>query len=161
MPDDSPAPAGGWPVLSIDHVELFVPDRAQAAEWYARALGLAPVPGTEAWANHPEGPLMISADGGSTKLALFRGQPQGPQRTAGWHRVAFQVSGPGFLSFLAHARALQLRDRNRPLTISDHATAFSVYFSDPYGHRLEVTTYDHAAVRAALPPDRPAERDDA
>jgi len=147
--------------MSLDHVELFVPDRAEAAAWYARALGLVPVPGSEPWARDPDGPLMISADGGATKLALFRGQPQGPQRTAGWHRVAFQVSGPGFLSFLAHARALGLRDRNRPLMVKDHALAFSAYFCDPYGHRLEVTTYDHAPVRAALPPDRPAEREGA
>jgi hypothetical protein len=32
----------------------------------------------------------------------------------------------------------------------DHGKAFSIYFNDPYGHRLEVTTYEHEATRAAL-----------
>lgn len=139
------------PKLTLDHVELFVPDRAEAAAWYARILGLHPVPGTETWGQDPNGPLMISADGGNTKLALFRGQPQGPQRTAGWHRVAFRVDGNGFLDFLGHARAAGIRDRSHPMRIYDHATAFSAYFSDPYGHRLEVTTYDHAVARAGIP----------
>jgi catechol 2,3-dioxygenase len=138
-------------MLAVDHVELFVPDRAEAAAWYARILGLHPVPGTEAWSQDPHGPLMISADGGGTKLALFRGQPQGPRPTAGWHRVAFRVDGSGFLDFLRHARACGLRDRRGPMRIADHTSAFSVYFSDPYGHRLEVTTYDHILARAGIP----------
>jgi catechol-2,3-dioxygenase len=40
--------------------------------------------------------------------------------------------------------------RYGPLMIStddDHGKSFSVYFSDPYGNRLEVTTYDYEAVR--------------
>jgi catechol 2,3-dioxygenase-like lactoylglutathione lyase family enzyme len=144
--------ASPTPSSSLDHVELFVPERDEAAAWYAQALGLKPVPGTEAWAEDPGGPLMISADGGTTKLALFKGQPQGPRHTAGWHRVAFRVDGASFLEFLAHARRLGLRDRSAPLRVFDHTTAFSAYFCDPYGHRLEVTTYDHAAARAAIPP---------
>ena len=49
---------------------------------------------------------------------------------------------------------LQLMDHQGRFVASesvvDHQQAFSVYFSDPYGHRLEVTTYDHAATRMAL-----------
>jgi catechol 2,3-dioxygenase-like lactoylglutathione lyase family enzyme len=146
MTEPTPAPS------SVDHIELFVPDRTAAAAWYGEALGLRPVPRTERWAEDPSGPLMISADGGVTKLALFRGQPQGPKQTAGWHRVAFRMDGPGFLKFLVHARKLGLRDRSHPLRIYDHTTAFSAYFCDPYGHRLEVTTYDHAAARAGIQP---------
>jgi catechol 2,3-dioxygenase-like lactoylglutathione lyase family enzyme len=140
------------PRLSLDHVELFVPDRAEAAAWYAAALGFQRVPGTEAWADDLGGPLMLSADGGTTKLALFTGQPQGPRRTAGWHRVAFRVDGPGFLAFIRHATAQGLRDRSHPLRVTDHAKAFSAYFADPFGHRLEVTTYEHEVVRSAILP---------
>src|SRR5919108_5772287 len=98
------APVSENPAFSftLDHVELFVPDRAQAAGWYGRALGCRPVPGTEEWASHPQGPLMLSPDGGRTKLALFTGEPQGRRPTAGFHLVAFHVDGPGFLSFLGH-----------------------------------------------------------
>lgn len=49
-------------VLQIDHVELFVPDRHEAAEWYRRTLGLEIVPGYQDWAADPGGPLMISSD---------------------------------------------------------------------------------------------------
>ena len=31
--------------------------------------------------------------------------------------------------------------------VVDHNLAYSIYFCDPYGHRLEVTTYEHDAVR--------------
>jgi hypothetical protein len=34
--------------------------------------------------------------------------------------------------------------------VVDHETAYSIYFSDPYGHHLEITTYDHEAARAEL-----------
>jgi catechol 2,3-dioxygenase-like lactoylglutathione lyase family enzyme len=30
----------GFRVLQLDHVELFVPNRHEAAEWYQRVLGL-------------------------------------------------------------------------------------------------------------------------
>ncbi len=93
-------------VAQIDHVELFVPDRGEAAAWYAKVLGLHPLPGTERWAADP---------------------------------------------FLGRAGRLGLGEGRGPLRVMDHETAFSAYFSDPYGHRLEVTTYEHGIVRAARP----------
>jgi catechol 2,3-dioxygenase-like lactoylglutathione lyase family enzyme len=47
-------------VLQLDHVELFVPDRYEAARWYQRVLGLEIVREYEEWAADPRGPLMIS-----------------------------------------------------------------------------------------------------
>jgi hypothetical protein len=97
---------------------------------------------------------MISSDDASTKLALFEGQPQESRPTAGFHLVAFRVDATGFLAFLGRLGELQLNDhKNRTLTsdlVVDHQKAFSIYFSDPYGHRLEVTTYDYDETRAAL-----------
>jgi catechol 2,3-dioxygenase-like lactoylglutathione lyase family enzyme len=141
-------------VLQIDHVELFVPDRHEAAAWYQRALGLEIVSEYLGWADDPRGPLMISSDDGSTKLALFEGRPQESRPTAGFHLVAFRVDTAGFLAFLGQLGQLQLRDHSdRPLTadsVVDHQKAFSVYFRDPFGHRLEVTTYDYESTREAL-----------
>ena len=136
-------------VAQIDHVELFVPDRHVAAAWYSEVLGLTPLSGAEKWAADPRGPLMISPDGGRTKLALFKGEPQGNRPTAGFHRVAFRVSGADFLIFLDRAEQLDLGDGPLPVRLMDHESAFSAYFADPYGHHLEVTTYDHEVVRAA------------
>ncbi len=98
---------------------------------------------------------MISSDDGSTKLALFEGQPQDSRPTAGFHLVAFRVDAEGFLAFLRLLGEAKLRDdRDRLLTagaVRDHQKAYSVYFCDPYGHRLEVTTYDYERTREALP----------
>jgi len=135
-------------VEQIDHVELFVPDRRAAAAWYGEVLGLVPLPGTEAWAASADGPLMISPDGGQTKLALFEGDPQGSRPTAGFHRVAFRVSGPDFLTFIQRAEQQGLGEGSLPLRVVDHGSAFSAYFADPYGHRLEVTTYEPKVVQA-------------
>ena len=134
-------------VDQIDHVELFVPDRYQAAEWYRRALGLEVVAAYEHWADDPRGPLMISPDGGSTKLALFQGTPQGARETAGFHLVAFRVGGADFKRFVDALPDLNLiDDRGHAVTansVVDHDAALSIYFCDPFGHRLELTTYQH------------------
>lgn len=153
---------GHFAVGSLDHVELFVPDRFEAASWYERALGLQIVEECRPWADNPQGPLMISSDGGATKLALFTGEPQGSRQTAGFHRVAFVVDGRGFLAFLERLPGLGLEDQQRrPVRADvavDHQQAYSIYFCDPYGHRLEVTTYDYEAVCAALIPARGSSR---
>ena len=140
-------------VIQIDHVELFVPDRYEAARWYEHVLGLQIVPEFERWATD-SGPLMISSDGGGTKLALFEGDPAPSPRTAAFRRVAFRVAGEAFTEFLDRLPALALTDdRGRPVTASsvvDHRQAYSIYFTDPYGHLLEVTTYDHEAIFDSL-----------
>lgn len=144
----------GFRVQQIDHVELFVPGRHDAAAWYRRVLGLEIVAGHEHWAFDPRGPLMVSSDGGSTKLALFRGTPQGQRQTAGYHLVAFRVDGPAFLAFLERVESLGLADhRGNPVTAQsavDHQGAYSVYFNDPWGHRLEITSYDYDWLVAKL-----------
>jgi catechol 2,3-dioxygenase-like lactoylglutathione lyase family enzyme len=139
------------PRFTLDHVELYVPDRRAAAAWYADALGCEPVPGAETWAADPNGPLMISPDRGRTKLALFAGEPQGDRATAGFHRVAFRASATEFLAFIARMASLGLNEARE----MDHGSAWSVYFTDPYGHRLEVTTYEVEPVRAARGSSRP------
>jgi catechol 2,3-dioxygenase-like lactoylglutathione lyase family enzyme len=133
-------------VDQLDHVELFVPDRDEAAAWYERTLGLSIAPEYAHWAADPAGPLMLTTAGAGTKLALFVGEPQGDRPTAGFHRVAFRVSAAGFDAFLAHVQDNPVfgegGEEVRELTVRNHGVAQSVYFCDPYGHRLEVTTYD-------------------
>ena len=124
-------------VQQIDHVEMFVPNRYEAAKWYRQMFGLEIVREYEFWAKEG-GPLMIAA--GTTKLALFEGETRGEQSTAGFHRVAFCVDGTSFVEFC--------RQLDIPHEKADHAKSWSVYFEDPWGHRLEVTTYDYDIVRA-------------
>lgn len=125
---------------------MIVPDRQAAAAWYEKVLGLTVVPGLEHWSRDPRGPLMISGDGGRVCLALFQGSlPEGAPR-GGFRRVAFRVSGAEFLAFVEYGRELGLT----PMKVQDHETAISVYFENPYGHLLEVTTYECEMVRAKL-----------
>ena len=141
-------------VLQIDHVELFVPDRYEAARWYERTLGLQVVPECEPWAagrraaddferwwQHEAGALRRAACDSSAQTAAFR-------------RVAFRVTAGGFAEFLRRLPDLALEDsRQRPVTtesVVDHHQAYSIYFDDPYGHLLEVTTYDYDEASAFL-----------
>jgi len=141
-------------VEQIDHVELFVTDRDTAADWYETVLGLQRLPECEVWANDPRGPLMISSDGGSTKLALFRGSGQAGGKVTGIRLVAFRVDADGFADFLKRLddHALTGPD-GRPLTpasVVDHGLAYSIYFRDLDGNHLEVTTYDHTRITPRL-----------
>ena len=138
----------------IDHVELFVPDRHEAAKWYARVLGLRILPQHEDWSDDPSGPLMISSDGGRTMVALFTGTPQGAAPPTGWRRVAFRVDAAAFVRFLEHGLTNGVFDaegaRLEALEVVDHSKAFSVYFCDPWGNRLEVTSYDYGKLQISL-----------
>lgn len=132
--------------MPIDHVELLVPDRHAAANWYRDILGLTAKPEDETWADeNPGGPLMISGDGGHSSLALFQG-PSENTKTDGFRRVAFGASGDQFVAFVAFGRERGLQ----PMKVVDHETQISVYFNDPWGHALEVTTHDHKRGREAM-----------
>src|SRR4051812_27540045 len=97
-------------VDQMDHVEFFVPDREEAARWYAATLGLAKVDAHADWAADAGGPLMLGSPGGGAMLALFAGEPRGDRPTAGFHRVAFRVDGPTFLAFLEHVKTHPVHD---------------------------------------------------
>ena len=135
-----------YQVDQIDHVELFVPNRRIAAEWYEQVLGLQVAKAFASWADDQDGPLMIATRSGGTKLALFEGEPRGERLTTGFHRVAFRVDRASFEAFCRHVQSNpvcdELGEELRELTVVDHGLAISVYFCDPYGHRLEVTTYE-------------------
>lgn len=89
---------------------------------------------------------MISGDGGRVCLALFEGPPTDPTTKDGYRRIAFRVSGAEFLAFVEYGRRLGLA----PMAVQDHTATISVYFRDPWGHDLEVTTWDHEQARPAV-----------
>lgn len=141
-------------VDQIDHVELTVPDRYLAANWYHKVLGLQIISEFEFWADDPQGPLMIGTMDTGTKLALFTGVTTGPQDRKGIYRIAFRVQTEQFVNFARQLDKLKLRDDNNQIVnremIVDHSRAFSIYFCDPYGNRLELTTYDYDSTKSAL-----------
>jgi catechol 2,3-dioxygenase-like lactoylglutathione lyase family enzyme len=134
--------------MQLDHIELLVPDQWEAAEWYERVLGFSVIQEHVHWAEEG-GPLMITNDDGQTMLALFRGAPQADSEVIGFGRVAFRVNSDDFMRFLEDSSGWR-QPALSPADVVDHDKSFSVYFTDPYGNRLEVTSYDYAALRARL-----------
>lgn len=137
----------------LDHVHIRVPDRAEAARWYAEHLGFEPVEAYDFWATGIEdGPLQISADGGRTMLALFKaseGHPMVPQSNG----VAFSVDAESFVSF---ARSLPCgipNPQGEPLSLSDLVDfdlCWALTLADPWGNQYELNCYDYDRVRAEL-----------
>jgi catechol-2,3-dioxygenase len=132
--------------MQIDHLELLVPNRDAAQAWYGEWLGFVAMSEHAEWAQ--DGPLMLTNDGGITMLALFTGSGRGrdeASKSTGWRRIAFRMSGAELLAWTQ-------RYRQSGQTLKgpvDHDKAWSVYFSDPWGNALEVTTYDYSMVRQA------------
>ena len=134
-------------VERVDHVHVEVRDRERAAAWYARVLGLAPHRDLAVWADHPKGPLILAGGDGRPALALFARDPAIPSRDS---TIAFRVTGAAFRAFLDALDGLNLTNRaSRAVSradVVDHDLAWSIYFVDPDGNPIEVTTYDRDAV---------------
>ena len=120
----------------IDHVALAVRDVRRSVEWYQRVLGLHRMH-EEAWGDYP---AVVGVAG--TAVALF---PVVGEATQGGHRqdvitmrhLAFRADAVNF----AKARK-GLEDQGHQLEFQDHGIAHSIYFRDPDGHQIEITTYD-------------------
>lgn len=135
----------GFAVEGLDHVHVRVRDREEAAAWYGRVLGLVAPNAMRAWAEDPRGPLFLATPAGAHCLALFAGAPE----TAGDHTVAFRTDAAGFAAFLDRLEGLALTEgRGGKLDrgdVVDHGGAWSLYFRDPDGNRIELTTYEDPA----------------
>jgi len=125
---------------SIDHVHVYVKDRAQAAQWYRDHLGFKVHPTYEFWAEDINGPLTIADASDAIHIALFQRQDFAPAST-----IAFRVNGENFVAWKA-----QLENSGLLLRCSDHTVSWSLYFQDPDENSHEITTYDHALVAKAL-----------
>jgi catechol 2,3-dioxygenase-like lactoylglutathione lyase family enzyme len=137
----------------LDHVHLRVPNRAEAAAWYAEHLGFEPVERFDFWARGFEGgPLQISADGGRTMLALFEASDGHPM-IANDTGVAFSVEPETFVQFaVSLPRGLPGRDGQplQPNDLVDFDMCWAYEFTDPWGNRFELNCYDYDRIRVEL-----------
>jgi catechol 2,3-dioxygenase-like lactoylglutathione lyase family enzyme len=151
-------PVTPFAIQRIDHIKVLVPDRYIAASGYERVFGFRILHGS-GWdmaANIPGGPLFLGIDDtlDSPKIALLEGEPLGNHAPVGLARASFSVAAPAFLTFLGRLDELNLVDESGEILTRAHLVdqwiAWSFYFSDPYGNRYELTTYDYQAVQTSL-----------
>jgi catechol 2,3-dioxygenase-like lactoylglutathione lyase family enzyme len=124
--DSSPA----FRTQGLDHVALSVANLERSERFYNKLLGLERT--YEQWHE----PRFMVAEG--TGLALFRteeagGDHPGPQAL----HVAFRVDRQSF-----ETAQQMLKGRDIDFSFSDHGICHSIYFKDPDGHEIELTTYD-------------------
>lgn len=136
----APAADAAPPLASVDHLHVFVQDRAAAERWYADVLGLRRVDALAHWAADG-GPLTLADAADRVHLALFERPPQ-PNRAT----IALGVDAAAFIAWRAHlARWLGAA----PEAV-DHDQSWSIYFSDPDRNPYEITCYQHDTIAAAL-----------
>ncbi len=120
----------------IDHVAMGVRDIERSANWYVDVLGFERL--HEGMWNGV--PTFIGK--GNTGIALFPAKPDA-KPTSPSHRelrmlhLAFRADHENFL-----AAQRELKKRGIEFEFQDHQISHSIYFHDPDGHTLEITTYE-------------------
>jgi catechol 2,3-dioxygenase-like lactoylglutathione lyase family enzyme len=123
-------------IKHIDHVALLVKDLDFSVKWYREVLGLE---------RYYEGawdgvPTMLGK--GNTCIALFKTSSNNPNpapdnNTIKMLHLAFKSDRENFMK----ARD-ELKEKGIDFTFQDHEIAHSLYFKDPDGHLIEITTYE-------------------
>lgn len=129
-------------ISHIDHVALNVGNASEAAAWYVEVLGLERKY-QDVWEDCP---AVVCA--GSTCLALFPSGSAPAPGSSGIRHVAFNVDYANFLQ-----AQLELKQRGIPFHFEDHEICHSIYFTDPDGNQLELTTYDLPSTSGTVSPD--------
>ena len=120
----------------IDHVAMGVRDIERSAEWYIDVLGFERLH-EGAWDGVP-----TFVGKGNTGLALFLANPNAKfapptHRDLRMLHLAFRANRENFL-----AAQRELQKREIKFEFQDHEISHSIYFRDPDGHQLEITTYE-------------------
>jgi len=120
--------------LRFSHVGLFVMDMAKMVDFYSRVLGFAV---TDHGRLGEAGLTFLSRDPRDHhQIVLVEGRPPGlPDRIV--NQVSFRVDTLGEL--IAFHRRIR-RENPRDLVSINHGNAWSIYFRDPEGSRIEVFT---------------------
>jgi catechol 2,3-dioxygenase-like lactoylglutathione lyase family enzyme len=114
----------------LDHVAIAVSDLDRAEGFYRDVLGLERV--QPQW----DPPRIMASEGSG--MALFpEGDDFSGETVPHILHIAFRVDRQAF-----DAARAELAERGIEASFSDHGAAHSVYFEDPDGHRLELTTYE-------------------
>lgn len=129
------------PSLALDHVALPIYDAAGSLRFYTEVLGLPLLSAHtgDDWGGRPW-LMMIFGLAGGRQLALcaLRGaaRPAPGELPAETHHIAFSVASNEVLAgWKQRLTAHQVR-----VTEEEHGTQLSLYFEEPNGYVLELTT---------------------
>lgn len=123
-------------IEGLDHIAITVTDMERSRKWYQDVLGMADqFPGQ--WGGVP---TMMFA--GGSGLALFPARQDARKSEIGRgtiavQHIAFRVTRANF-----EAAQERLRELGIPFEFQDHEISRSIYFDDPDGYQLEMTTYE-------------------
>jgi catechol 2,3-dioxygenase-like lactoylglutathione lyase family enzyme len=130
----------------IDHVALSVRDIERSAQWYIDVLGFErkfegmwdgiPVfigKGTTALALFP----IRSNERSTSSAALASAKEAGALPEIRMLHLAMRANHKNFL-----AAQEELKRHGIKFDFQDHEISHSIYFRDPDGHQLEITTYE-------------------
>lgn len=116
----------------LDHIAISVKDVQKSVQWYCEVLGLERRH-KEAWGDEP---AMVCT--GNTCVALFPakdGADPARDKSTAYRHFAFGTDRTGFEN-----AQKELKERGIEFEFEDHDITQSIYFKDPDGHELEITT---------------------
>jgi catechol 2,3-dioxygenase-like lactoylglutathione lyase family enzyme len=130
-------------VEGIDHVAMSVRDVERSAQWYIDVLGFKRL-----YEGMWDGvPVFIGK--GTTALALFPARERSGSSSPADIRMLHLAMRANRKNFLAAQE--ELKRRGIKFEFQDHEIAHSIYFRDPDGHQLEITTYELEGPAPSVP----------
>jgi catechol 2,3-dioxygenase-like lactoylglutathione lyase family enzyme len=118
----------------LDHVAMSVRDVERSAQWYIDVLGFE-----RRYEGMWDGvPVFIGK--GTTALALFPVRSTSTSSALTDVRMLHLALRANRKNFLAAQE--ELKNRGIKFEFQDHEISHSIYFRDPDGHKLEITTYE-------------------
>jgi catechol 2,3-dioxygenase len=123
-------------IETLDHVALSVRDVERSAQWYADVLGFERQH-EGMWKGIP-----IFVGNGDAAIALFPareeiGSMSRDRAAVRTLHFAFRTDRENFLQAQD-----ELKKRALPFDFQNHEISHSIYFRDPDGHQIEITTYE-------------------
>jgi catechol 2,3-dioxygenase-like lactoylglutathione lyase family enzyme len=119
----------------VDHVALSVSDVERSAQWYIDVLGFERQH-DDVWGGYP---IFVGKNDAAVALFPIRkkeASPSTPPAARVLH-FAFLADRKNFVS-AQH----ELKSRGIEFEFQDHEISHSIYFHDPDGHEIEITTYE-------------------